>query len=228
MARPTRTKSTRQKVARHTVAHAKPASKAGKKHGATRDGILDAGLKLFSERGFDGISIKDIEAAVGLTPGRGSFYRHFESKETLLEQIVQREVEKIRTLRDIQQRAISGSLGDRRAELIVQFRLSLIGLEQIKSLINLLAREYGRFPELMQQLHELLVQESLELSSSDFASDIKNKKVRATDAHALATVVQSALVGYHLSRTYFGSNPHNIDSERFVKALVDLLVDQKS
>jgi AcrR family transcriptional regulator len=199
----------------------KPASK---KHGSTRDSLLDAGLQLFSERGFDGISVKEIESAVGLTPGRGSFYRHFESKEVLLEQIVQREVEKIRLLRDMQQRAVSGSLGDRRAELIVQYRLSLIGLEQIKSLINLLAREYGRFPELMDQLHQLLVQESLELSASDFSKDIRKKILRGKDAAALATVVQSALVGYHLSKTYFGHSPNRIDSERFVATLVDLMI----
>jgi len=195
-----------------------------KKHGVTRDSMLDAGLQLFSERGFDGISVKDIEAAVGLTPGRGSFYRHFKTKEELLETIVHREVERMRGMRDMQQRAVSGSLGNRRAELILQYRLSLIGLEQIKTLINLLAREYGRFPELMKQLHELLVDESLELSSGDFAKDIERKILRGKDPEGLATVVQCALVGYHLSRTYFGNDPKQIDSERFITALVDLLI----
>jgi AcrR family transcriptional regulator len=199
---------------------------ASKKHGSTRNEILDAGLKLFSDRGFDGISVKDIETAVGLTPGRGSFYRHFESKEVLLEHIVHREVDKVRNMRDMQQRAIGGSLGDRRAELVLQYRLSLIGLEQIKSLINLLAREYGRFPELMQQLYELLVEESLVLHAGDLVRDIQKNKVRSTDAEALATVVQSALVGYHLSKTYFGHTPQGIDNERFINALVDLMLEK--
>lgn len=198
--------------------------KTVKKHGVTRDSLLDAGLTLFSERGFDGISVKDVETAVGLTAGRGSFYRHFKSKEELLETIVHREVERVRSMRDLQQRAVSGSLGNRRAELILQYRLSLLGLEQIKTLINLLAREYGRFPDLMQQLHDLLVDESLELSAEDFAEDLQKKLLRGNDPEALATVVQSALVGYHLSRSYFGSNPKQIDSERFIKALVDLLL----
>jgi len=197
-----------------------------KKHGITRDSLLDTGLQMFSERGFDGIAIKDIEAAVGLTPGRGSFYRHFKSKEELLETIVHREVEKMRTLRDMQQRATGGSLGDRRAELILQYRLSLMGLEQIKQLINLLAREYGRFPELMKQLRQLLVDESLELSAGDFADDMKNKILRGADPEALATVVQSALVGYHLSKTYFANAPNNIDSDRFINALVDLMLEK--
>jgi len=207
---------------------AKPAQPAiaSRRHGATREGILDSGLKLFSEKGFDGVSVKDIEAAVGLTPGRGSFYRHFESKEALLADIVHREVEKIRQMRDLQQRRISGSLGDRRAELIVEYRLALIGLEQIKTFINLLGREYGRFPELMEQLYQLLVVESLALHAKDLKRDMAKHQVRGKDAEALAAVVQSALVGFHLSKTYFGSEPYGVDNDRFVKALAELLVDK--
>ena len=203
----------------------KPAKPAlDRKHGATRDSILDAGLKLFSERGFEGVSVKDLEAEVGLTPGRGSFYRHFESKEALLAEVVHREVEKVRTMRDLQQRAISGSLGDRRAELIVQYRLALIGLEQIKALMNLLAREYGRFPELMKELSDLLVEESLALHTKDLQRDIANRQIQADDAEALAAIVQSALVGYHLSKTFFGNAPYGIENDRFVKALANLLL----
>ncbi len=203
----------------NTAAKASP-----RKHGTTRDGLLEAGLRLFGEKGFDGVSVKDIETAVGLTPGRGSFYRHFESKEALLTDIVHREVEKLRQLRDLQQRGISGSLGDRRAELIVDFRMRLIVLEQLKDFILLLGREYGRFPDLLTQLYSLLVEESLASEGKDMARDIAEKQVRGGDADALAAVVQSALVGFHLSKTYFGSQPYGIDDDRFIKTLVDLLV----
>ncbi len=195
-----------------------------RKHGTTRESLLDTGLQLFGDRGFDGVSVKDLETAVGLTPGRGSFYRHFESKEALLADIVHREVEKLRQLRTLQQRGISGSLGDRRAELIVDFRMRLIVLDQLRPFINLLGREYGRFPELLEQLYTLLVEESLAQEGSDMRRDIANQQVRGSDADALAAVVQSALVGYHLSKTYFGNQPYGVDNDRFVKALVELLV----
>lgn len=198
-----------------------------KKRGVTRESLLDAGLALFSDRGFDGTSVKDIESAVGLTPGRGSFYRHFSSKEDLIEAVVHREVEKVRNLRDLQQRAVAGSLGDRRAELIMELRLALIGLGEIRSLINLLAREYGRFPELMRQLRELLVDESLDFSSEDFARDIERKLVRGEDPNALSTVVLSAMVGYHLASTFFEQSPGGVSSDRFIETLVDLVMKDK-
>lgn len=203
-----------------------PAKAPSRKHGTTREGLLDAGLALFGQKGFDGVSIKDIETAVGLTPGRGSFYRHFESKEVLLAEIVHREVGKLRQLRELQQRGISGSLGDRRAELIVDLRMRMIGLEHLNDFILLLGREFGRFPDLMQELYGLLVEESMAAESAELARDIEKKQVRGGDAEALAAVIQSALIGFHLSKTYFGGQHYGIEDDRFVKALVDLLIPQ--
>ncbi|HEX7816144.1 TetR/AcrR family transcriptional regulator [Dyella sp.] len=49
-----------------------------------RQRILDAASTLFREHGFDGIGIADIMKAAGMT--HGGFYRHFKSREDLLEQ----------------------------------------------------------------------------------------------------------------------------------------------
>lgn len=43
--------------------------------------ILNSAFKLFSERGFDGVSIRDIAADAGLT--NPALYRHYRSKEAL-------------------------------------------------------------------------------------------------------------------------------------------------
>jgi AcrR family transcriptional regulator len=50
----------------------------------TRERILDAALDLFIERGVAGTTVSDIERAVGLAAGTGSFYRHYKSKEELV------------------------------------------------------------------------------------------------------------------------------------------------
>ncbi len=51
------------------------------KDGTTRARIERAALKLFARGGIDGVSIKDIAGACGLSDG--AMYRHFESKEAL-------------------------------------------------------------------------------------------------------------------------------------------------
>ncbi|MDR2747911.1 MAG: TetR/AcrR family transcriptional regulator [Treponema sp.] len=52
----------------------------------TGDRILDAGLELFSRRGYEGTGIQEIAAAAGIT--KPSLYYHFGSKQGLLEAIV--------------------------------------------------------------------------------------------------------------------------------------------
>jgi TetR/AcrR family transcriptional regulator, transcriptional repressor for nem operon len=48
----------------------------------TRERIVSTASKMFLEKGLESVGMRDIMAAVGLTPG--GFYRHFESKEQLI------------------------------------------------------------------------------------------------------------------------------------------------
>src|SRR5437879_6685342 len=54
----------------------------------THDQIFEAALKLLPEKGFNGCSVQEITAAAGVP--KGSFYNHFESKEALGAEVVER------------------------------------------------------------------------------------------------------------------------------------------
>jgi TetR/AcrR family transcriptional regulator, transcriptional repressor for nem operon len=54
----------------------------------TREQIVQAGLKCLQARGFNGVGVQDITASAGVP--KGSFYNHFESKEALGAEIVER------------------------------------------------------------------------------------------------------------------------------------------
>jgi TetR/AcrR family transcriptional regulator, transcriptional repressor for nem operon len=60
-----------------------------------RVALLDAASGLFRERGFQGVSIADIAAAVGLT--HGAFYTHFTSKEALCAEVMEQAIGKLET-----------------------------------------------------------------------------------------------------------------------------------
>jgi AcrR family transcriptional regulator len=64
------------------AAPAKPPSKSE----ATRQAILHAAAGLFRERGYAAVSLRDIAEVVGVKTG--SLYYHFESKESLVEEIL--------------------------------------------------------------------------------------------------------------------------------------------
>jgi AcrR family transcriptional regulator len=195
-----------------------------RKHGVTRDGLLDAGLKLFSEKGFDGTSVKEIEAAVGLTPGSGSFYRHFKSKEHLMEEVVHREIEQVRRWRA--STMVPEEKRQTRETLRNGFFQSLEAMAAIKDLINVLAREYGqgRFPELMAQLKALLLDEALEVYREEYSQDIQRGVLRDMDPGVLSSILMSSLVGYHLSSMYFGSGPGGVNRQDFADGLAGLIM----
>ncbi len=93
-----------------------------------REQLLDAGLKTLLEQGFNGCGVQDITEAAGVP--KGSFYNHFESKEALGAEIVER----------------YGARSERRAEVR---DLSMPGLERLKRHFrslndSLVARNFSR------------------------------------------------------------------------------------
>ncbi|WP_055669527.1 TetR/AcrR family transcriptional regulator [Desnuesiella massiliensis] len=52
----------------------------------TKDRILEEAINLFSIKGYDGVSIRDISKAVGIK--ESSIYNHFSSKEEILDTII--------------------------------------------------------------------------------------------------------------------------------------------
>ncbi|WP_180954096.1 TetR/AcrR family transcriptional regulator [Bacillus sp. M6-12] len=57
-----------------------------KKTNVTKDKILDAAIDLFSQKGFSGVSIREITKEVGIK--ESSLYNHYKNKDEILEQIL--------------------------------------------------------------------------------------------------------------------------------------------
>lgn len=56
---------------------------------SSRDRILRAAVELFGERGVARTSVADIQSAAGLARGSGALYKHFASKDELVEAVVE-------------------------------------------------------------------------------------------------------------------------------------------
>ncbi|WP_461828824.1 TetR/AcrR family transcriptional regulator [Aquifex sp.] len=66
----------------------------GEKRSSTREKILEVALKLFSRKGFKETTIKDIAREVGIT--EGAIYRHFTSKEEIINNLLREITEELR------------------------------------------------------------------------------------------------------------------------------------
>ena len=71
---------------RSPITHARGAKRT-RRGPHTRQQILDASLRLFSERGFARTTVRDIARQAGITDA--AIYYHFESKQELLEALVE-------------------------------------------------------------------------------------------------------------------------------------------
>lgn len=81
----------------------------------TRDRIAQAALKLFTEEGYQKTSIARIETEAGLAPRAGAFYRHFDSKQALLVEVVRTYVSETPESFGLDRLA---DFGDTRSELV--------------------------------------------------------------------------------------------------------------
>lgn len=105
---------------------------------STRERLVTEAMRLFSAKGFEATSVSQIEAAAGLAAGSGALYRHFKSKDALLDAGIDRQLDRRRAMRDI--RALFAGLGDLHAELTVLGRYLLSVIDDEIELLQIAAR----------------------------------------------------------------------------------------
>ncbi|MFN3714670.1 MAG: TetR/AcrR family transcriptional regulator [Alcanivoracaceae bacterium] len=192
-----------------------------KPRGQTRQHLLDAGMTLFAQKGLEGVTVSELEEAVGLKAGNGSFYRHFTDKDALLEAIIEREIERAQSRRSLEQDALYDPATDIHQALAQQFRLTLIGLRQNAALISLLSRAADHFPALIKRLRDAFVHQATEALAKSYSGRIQRGQLLEVDPLILAMVVQSTLFGYFSAEVAFG---RPADAEATEQALITTLV----
>jgi AcrR family transcriptional regulator len=173
----------------------------------TRDRILAASLELFLERGFDGTTISDIERAVGLAAGTGSFYRHFRSKDDVFVAAIQRSATQyieqfLRTLHELE------AIDDPVERLRRDFHIRLDAIQRFEPIMRMVTAERERFPELQKTFTAGLELDQWQVGWDD---------------HRLPGVVMAALVGYGQLSQLEDSPYRNIPANEFVDELVAML-----
>lgn len=166
-----------------------------------RDRLRSAALRLFRERGFDDVTVRDVCAAAGSSPA--SFYRYFGTKEAVL---FDRD-ELLDGLRD----AISRSGGELR-EVIGTFAGSLGGEREFRDRVAIAVssdRLLGSF---------LLLQRRLRDTVTDALAGDRPADLRARVGGAVAIAVMSAAVDQ------WGGDPSR-PLDAVAREAADLVVD---
>lgn len=178
----------------------------------TRERLLDVALAEFAARGVEAVPVTDLEKAAGLSPGSGSFYRHFRSKADVLAAVVDREVERVAAARDREPPM---------RDLRDHYAWSLADLQRMGQLIALLVREGAGLPHL-DRIQSVLAAGGVAHDAADLRARMEHGDIPARDPEATAAVVQAALTGYHLAASFFGSSAV-VDRDRFTAALAGMV-----
>ena len=184
--------------------------------GTTRERLLDEGMRLFAERGFTATAVGEIEAAAGLQPRRGALYKHFPSKESLLDAGVRRHLDTAaigagqlatldldaQSLDDVALLALARALG----------RWFLDELDRERDLTLVVEHEGRRLPALTAEVKADIVDLSYAAAAGLLGA------AGAEDADATAVVLLGTLVAFRRTAWTFGSPPLDLDDDRVLDA----------
>ena len=178
---------------------------------------------MFAERGFHATAVGDIEAAVGLQPRRGALYKHFRSKQALLEAAVRTHLDNAATgATQISEVALTSAAGADRTLLrpIVMGlgRWFLDEMDRLKDLTRVLEHDGGRMGVLTAEVKIDIV----DLSYRTAARLIAAVAPEAKDPEATAVIVLGALVALRRTAWTFGFPALDIDDDRALTAWTEL------
>ena len=191
----------------------------------TKQRLLEHGVRLFAEKGFRETTVGEIESAAGLEPRRGGLYRHYPSKEALLEAALEQHLQFL---------ARAGvaldqlPTGDFREQAIAFGRWLLAELDREEDIMRILEQDGDRLPALRDRFRQTLVDPGYELMAEligrGAASGPGARPAHKRDTGATAAVLLGGLVNYRRSAWTFREPPARIDSDRYLAAWADLCV----
>jgi AcrR family transcriptional regulator len=185
---------------------------------STRDRIVTAAIRLFAAQGFRGTTVGEIAEAAGLAPRAGGLYKHFRSKEEVLEAGIERHVSEMNLIQPALEML---PLGDPRSELMLVGRWALDVLASEMPLMKVVQKDGDRFPELAAKVNARIIVRG-HRQAQTVVGRLFGEVLEEHEVAALASVALGSLVGYRIEEAMFGPRP--VTEEDFLEAWVDLLM----
>lgn len=164
--------------------------------------IIDAAMQCFGDKGYAATTMSDIEHAAGLVPRTGGTYRHFASKQAILEAAIDAELDVNDDVLAPTPTSLEGAARD-----------GLAQLERQRNLTRVLFRDLDRFPELLTKVVERLIRGPYRL-----VAERTEAVAPSADGDAVAAIMVGALVNYKVIESMLGERPGGIDDDRLVAA----------
>jgi len=182
----------------------------------TKEKILQAALKLFSQKGFLGATTKEIAQEAGIA--EVTLFRYFPSKQTLFQEVINTFsfLPKLKEIINLYKEE-----GYEVALKHIAFNFLKL-LEENKDLIRIMHLEMQRYPEEIRKIHDSVVENTIKLLGNYFKELQKRGTLRTFDADLGARAFLGMLYSYFYVKEIKGVESVKKDEVwRVVEAYVD-------
>ncbi len=185
----------------------------------TREKILDAGLRLFSKKGFLGTTTKEIAKKAGVA--ELTVFRHFSSKERLFEEMVQ-SYSFLPALKDLLPGIKDLGYDDALYEIAKRF---LARLSERTELIKIMHSEIHLYPAKVKEIYHNIIDEIFKTLASYFRELQEKGLLRGFQPELGARAFLGMLFAYFNAQEIMMRKQHMpADTEEVIREYVDLFV----
>lgn len=185
----------------------------------TADRIVKEAMRLFGEKGYERTTIADIQKAAGLHPGSGALYKHFPSKEAVLQAGLDKLAAASRQAKTLMAE-LQGPAPD------VMLRLGAAALEMLQEeqdALRIIWRELEAFPQMRDAARDARLQTTYAALAQWLRARSASGELRVEDPEAAAVVVLGSINMFRLFENLLGGRLMGLDDDRFLRAWHSLL-----
>lgn len=189
---------------------------------ARREAILEAAVKLFAERGFRGVTTRELASAVGVT--EPVLYQHFPSKRDMYRALIEHKMEQMRGMNERFQALCAAPVSVE--EFLNELALLAVDWHAADpSFLRLLMFSSLEGHELKEMFHEQMMTCYFRVLVDTLGRFIKQGELRDIDpelaAYAFKSLISQHCLDRHLFRHPLGERPNEV----VVRTMVDVFIN---
>ena len=182
----------------------------------TREKIFDAAIDLFSRQGYDGVSVRQIAGAVGLT--ESAVYRHYPSKEAILDAIFAYVERSVYTPLPIEREVLERPGVSIFRGLLADLPRVIMADPSVVKIMRIMFAEMHRNAKFRDYYQKELVERADDYMESFFHTCIERGALRPCDGRALAQVF-NAFRSEWAFQTFIVEHEEPLDADAIAKGL---------
>jgi len=195
-------------------------SKREQQKEARRNAIIDAGFQEFALQGFTATKLDDVAVRAGI--GKGTIYLYFDSKESLFEEVIRKN---LFPARDEAENRAAEFTGTATELLRIQFRrmYEFLHEDKMPQLLALIMSESTRFPTLADFFFREMVSRNQDLMRRTIKKGVASGEFRETFPEEFTQILMAPTMISALWKLQF-DNHSPLDIDAFAEAHIDFIL----